>query len=628
MLALSVVLLTFASVACGDDEEAREDVPGATAAGGTPGAASGPSTLVAELPGTSSVSLNEYTTTVCGEAVTEAGSWEEGNSLRELSAGLGFINEQMSALEPPTEVAEWHHAQIAFAGVYKETVDDYLEDPGDQTEDDFVISLFFTVGPHFEPVEKAIAAMEPDVRSKMVEAGCIDDETAGTIPDDGITGTIPMEGTAPAPTGAERQNLLAGVSVAGSLDGPDERGRFLFDAEAGETYLLEVTWQDLPDIRLRIFMRPSYNWTYNSESSPMLKKWVPEVSGTYDMTISSEGAGGPYTLSVSLPGAPDTPANARYVWEGSTIRVSWNPVDGADYYNVYYSDFFDSRCSVDVHGNPRWCDELAANITATTFHHVTPSVDENHYWVVACNSDACSDTDPDSPAVLSGDGSGSPTAGGPCRAGVTLDPGGYCSVVVPGIQTGTDMFEVRNGNGCYGDICSNESLILGDFIAYANSDGSWLITRVPDVTSSDPRPASTPAVAPTPAVAQPQETARLSLGDYMAFCGGPGYELGAWEENVSLREIAVGWGTVVDYLGSVEPPEEVADWHNTTLAFLRAVKVSLDGYLASGGGQSEDDYLLATLFPLALQHQPQLNQATNGMAPDVRAQMVAAGCIE
>ena len=78
-------------------------------------------------------------------------------------------------------MAEWHHAQIDFAGVFKETVDDYLEDPGDQTEDDFVITLFFTVGPHFEPVEKAIAAMDPDLRARMVEAGCIDEETTDSI---------------------------------------------------------------------------------------------------------------------------------------------------------------------------------------------------------------------------------------------------------------------------------------------------------------------------------------------------------------------------------------------------------------------------------------------------------------
>ena len=32
-----------------------------------------------------------------------------------------------------------------------------------------------TLAPHFQPIEQAIAGMDPDVRSRMIEAGCIDD---------------------------------------------------------------------------------------------------------------------------------------------------------------------------------------------------------------------------------------------------------------------------------------------------------------------------------------------------------------------------------------------------------------------------------------------------------------------
>ena len=172
VIALSVVLLTLSFAACGGSEEAREDVPTATAAG-----ASAPPTAtpVAEPPSPSSVNPDEYIRNVCGEVV----SWEDGDSLRGLSEGLGFISEQMSALEPPTEVAEWHDAQIAFAGVFKETIDDFLEDPAGRTEDEFIVSMFFTVAPAFAPVEQAIGNMDPDVRARMAEAGCIDDDTTG-----------------------------------------------------------------------------------------------------------------------------------------------------------------------------------------------------------------------------------------------------------------------------------------------------------------------------------------------------------------------------------------------------------------------------------------------------------------
>ena len=604
--ALTLAIALLAMLACGNDT---------TSSGVTPAADVPTATPVAKVEGASRMSVDDYLLAVCGE--TEVGAWEEGTSLRELASGLETITEYMGVLAPPAELSDWHDAQLAFQRTYKQTIDNYLNDPQGRSEDEFLLSMFSTLAPHFQPIEQAIAGMPPDLRARMVAAGCIDDEPADAAP---------LEDT--APTAVEREEIFAGVSVTGALDEPDERDRFRFDAEAGQTYLFEVAWQDLPSMELSIFMPPGFNWGYRSEISPIVAKWTPEVSGTYDITISSEGAGGSYTLSVSLSGAPDTPANARYAWEGAGITVSWDPVEGADYYNVYYSDFFDSGCTVDVRGNLRWCDEIATNVTATTFGHMDPDVAENHYWVVACNSDGCSDTDPDTPAQLIGDGSGGPTTGSPCRAGTELAAGDSCSVVIPGVDATDGLFEVRGGEGCYGDTCSDDVLVLNGFFAnLVPHSGSWLITRVPDVTSNDPAPTPMPAAAPTPTAAQPEETSRLSLEDYMAFCGGPGYELGGWEEN-SLREVAAGWGTIVDHLASVQPPEEVTGWHRATLAFLRAVKASVDAYIGSGGGQSEDDYLLTVLFPLALQYQPQIEHATSGMDPAVRAQMVAAGCIE
>ena len=174
---------------------------------------------------------------VCGKTVTGVNSWEGGDSLRDLSAGLGFINEQMSVLDPPTELAEWHHAQIAFAGIFKETVDDFLEGPGDQTEDDFVISLFFTVGPHFEPVEKAIAGMGPDLRARMVEAGCIDEETTYSIS---------------AQPEIQRQEIPVGGSASGALSESEGIANLQVRAEMGQKYLIEVTWEGLERIRLLV----------------------------------------------------------------------------------------------------------------------------------------------------------------------------------------------------------------------------------------------------------------------------------------------------------------------------------------------------------------------------------------
>ena len=104
-----------------------------------------------------------------------------------------------------------------------------------------------------------------------------------------------------------------------------------------------------------------------------------------------------------------SPSNQRYVWQGSTIVVSWDAVPGADYYNIYYDDFFDDSCRLSSSGRPSFCEELATNVTATSYIHTDPDEDDNYYWVVACNSDGCSDIDSDNPAEFVDTRTGSPS---------------------------------------------------------------------------------------------------------------------------------------------------------------------------------------------------------------------------
>ena len=98
------------------------------------------------------------------------------------------------------------------------------------------------------------------------------------------------------------------------------------------------------------------------------------------------------------PGAvPESPSNQRYAWEGSTIVISWDGVAGANYYNIYYDDFFDSNCRLSS-GRLIFCEELATNIQATSYTHTSPDEDDNYYWVVACNGFGCSQIDSGNPA--------------------------------------------------------------------------------------------------------------------------------------------------------------------------------------------------------------------------------------
>ena len=95
---------------------------------------------------------------------------------------------------------------------------------------------------------------------------------------------------------------------------------------------------------------------------------------------------------------PAGPANVTYAVEGSAIRVTWEAVPGADYYEVYYHEFIDSACTLDRVGNPLPCEELAANVFGMSYLHENPSAVNNYYWVVACNSGGCSDIDSKNPA--------------------------------------------------------------------------------------------------------------------------------------------------------------------------------------------------------------------------------------
>lgn len=102
---------------------------------------------------------------------------------------------------------------------------------------------------------------------------------------------------------------------------------------------------------------------------------------------------------------PTSPINVQYVRDGSTAVVSWDAVQGADYYNIYHDDFWYSGCRLNSLGSTSFCDELAANVTGTSYIHADPDDDNNYYWVVACNADGCSkiDTVFSNPFSFSGD---------------------------------------------------------------------------------------------------------------------------------------------------------------------------------------------------------------------------------
>ena len=124
--------------------------------------------------------------------------------------------------------------------------------------------------------------------------------------------------------------------------------------------------------------------------------WVVACNSGGCSEIDSKNPAGP------AEAIPTAPANARYAVEGSTIRVSWDPVVGADHYNIYHDDFFDSRCRLNRDGSAGFCEELAKNVVGTSFVHTTPDSGDNYYWVVACNRGGCSEIDAGNPVKAPG----------------------------------------------------------------------------------------------------------------------------------------------------------------------------------------------------------------------------------
>ena len=142
---------------------------------------------------------------------------------------------------------------------------------------------------------------------------------------------------------------------------------------------------------------------------------------------------------------PAAPRNVSAVRDGSSATLSWSAVSGADYYNIYHDDFWSSGCSLNSSGSTSFCDELAANVTGTTYTHANPDDDNNYYWVVACNRGGCSDIDGNNPTELG--------AGGGNTGGGGTDPGADSYTPLEGLRVTASggvsyIFLSAGGGGC------------------------------------------------------------------------------------------------------------------------------------------------------------------------------------
>ena len=353
---------------------------------------------------------------------------------------IGFLE----SVNPPDDVSVWHNTWLASQRELKAAIDEY---PGSKDDPIDIEKFFSLVMAYHARLSETIQELDPAIRDWLVAAGCIDAEMAAAISeawwDEGAEES-------------EGKELMIGAGMEGPPDGAGETDHYFFQAEEGEEYLIEAVWEELSSVRVELTDGMTFSRVRQRSRQPLQFIWTAPESGEYHLNVTSGSGTGSYTVSVSTnaqavnptgaatpvraaaqavtstplasveptpsPGptatlsptaapteaVPAGPANVRYAMEGSAIRVSWEVVEGADYYNVYHDGFFDSNCSLDAGGSASFCQELATDVVDTSYLHTEPDGGENYYWVVACNQGGCSEIDSENPGGPIVDRPGSP----------------------------------------------------------------------------------------------------------------------------------------------------------------------------------------------------------------------------
>ncbi|MCY4639586.1 MAG: PPC domain-containing protein, partial [Chloroflexi bacterium] len=248
-----------------------------------------------------------------------------------------------------------------------------------------------------------------------------------------------------------------GETVTGVLGHGGDVDYFAFAAERGQTYRIDVDLGTLDDSLAALYDSGSRQLEFDDDGGESFGSriiWTAAESATHYVAVAGWGDTGSYTLTVTATesekaldepapsdegdeagsGRPDSPADQRYEYDGSAVVLSWDASSGADSYTVYYHAFFDSNCRLSS-GSPSFCEELATNLSSTSYTHADPDPDEHYYWVVACNSVGCSEIDSATPAALGGTPPGAP-------ANQRYEYGGAAIVLSWDASAGADSYTV------------------------------------------------------------------------------------------------------------------------------------------------------------------------------------------
>ena len=341
LVALSVILLTFA--ACSDSTEVA------------PGASDSAEMTVAEYAQWCAALPDDI----------DPPTWGEFQETVRPSL------EEAEALIPPMALTDLHDAVLLFFRNVSVSASEFDADaPYDYT------ALLVHGLVYFAQIQEMAGGWDDDVRAALVASGCIGSELIG---EEESSGDDPQGDTSTATAAPESAPTQTPTSTATATP------------ESVPTQTPTPTATATPESASTQTPTPTATATPESAST---QTPTPTARATPESVPTQT----PTPTETPIEAAPAAPANVRYAMEGSVIRITWDPVGGADYYNVYHDYFFNDACSLDRNGNPRFCEELAASVGETSYVHASPDSFNNYYWVVACNSGGCSEIDSDNPA--------------------------------------------------------------------------------------------------------------------------------------------------------------------------------------------------------------------------------------
>ena len=150
---------------------------------------------------------------------------------------------------------------------------------------------------------------------------------------------------------------------------------------------------------------------------------------------------------------------------------------------------------------------------------------------------------------------------------------------------------------------------------------AWAIGTT-DVAPPAPTPAPTPEPAPQP-TPPPTTGGILSVAEYAAYCGTveSDADVSFDDPNATWGMAANAWAEWYDAMQAVTPPPELGVFHVTRLALTAALQT------LAASMNSTDTFNVFEIFGVLLTLGGPVEQATNALPADVKAQLEATGCL-